>query len=100
MRKLALALVFVLATEKPVLSVFFVMYSAIFMIWVVGLVEPMREMNWLIFLNESFNLMFCYLLLLETNFMTDLKIRETWVGNGLIWIALTNLSVNLAIALS
>ena len=77
------------------------MAQAIIMISVAGLVEPMTEIskNRMQLFNEFFMIFLVYHLIPLTDFMTDLELRNNFVGKSLIAFTLFNLAVNILLAL-
>jgi hypothetical protein len=76
------------------------MVQALLMIAVTGVVEPMTEIskNRMQLFNEVFVVIISYHLIPLTEFMTDLEIRNNFVGKSLIVVTLFNLAVNILLA--
>ena len=70
------------------------------MIAVTGVVEPMTEIskNRMQLFNEVSVVIISYHLIPLTEFMTDLEIRNNFVGKSLIGVTLFNLAVNIGLA--
>ncbi len=101
MRKLWLAYILVFYYDKPVLSIFCVMVQANIMLGVAGLVEPMTVVskNRMQLFNETSMIILSYHLIPLTDFMTDLELRNNFVGKSLVAFTLFNLAVNILLAL-
>lgn len=71
------------------------------MIAVTGIVEPMTivSKNRMQLFNEVFVVIISYHLIPLTEFMTDLEIRNNFVGKSLIWVTIINLAVNILLTL-
>jgi hypothetical protein len=69
---------------------------------VAGLVEPMKEItkNRMQLFNEFFIVIFAYHLLPLTEFMTDLEVRNNFVGKSMIVCTLFNLGLNILLYLT
>ena len=72
------------------------------MMAVTGFVEPMTSIreNRMQLFNESFVVLLSYCLLPLTDFMSDLEMRNSFVGESLIVFTLFNLGVNILLALA
>lgn len=72
------------------------------MIGVAGLIEPklVTSQNRMQLFNEFFMIILAYHLLPLTDFMTDLDVRNNFVGKSLIAFTLFNLGVNIILTLA
>jgi hypothetical protein len=77
-----LAYILVFHNDKPVLGIFCAMLQALIMITVNGVAEPFVDKieSRMHLFNEFFVVILCYHLFPLTDFMTDLEIRNNYVG--------------------
>lgn len=98
LRKLTLIYVTVYMQDKPVYSIFVLIYQAVYMITLVGYVEPYKNLisNNLDLMNESFVILLIYHMLAFTDFVPDLNTRQN-VGISLIALTCLDIMINLGV---
>lgn len=98
-RKLLLIGILVYMQPYPVLSIFAVNFESVFMIILVGELEPFRSdsANKMEFFNEVFVLVSTYHFYEFTDYMPDVDAREM-VGKSLVYLTIINVLVNLGVA--
>ena len=84
--------------DKPVFSIFALIYQSIVMITLVGYIPPFKSrlLNYLELTNESFVLLVSYQLFTFTDFLTDAPTREN-VGYSLVVTVIMCILINFSV---
>lgn len=98
LRKLCLIYVVVFMQDKPVFSIFALIYQSIVMITLVGYIPPFKSrlLNYLELMNESFVLLVSYQLFTFTDFLMDAPTREN-VGYSLVVTVIMCILINFSV---
>ena len=98
LRKLVLILTCVFLSDYPILSIFSVNLQILFMIIVIGTIEPFTKKSNqnMALMNEFFCLVACYNLLTFSDWVPDGPARVT-MGYSLISVTVLNIVLNLSI---